>query len=119
VSERRAVGRRGEELAADYLRRHGFEIVATNWRTRVGEIDIVARERGTLVFVEVRSRTAPSRGTAEESVDGKKQRRLVRTAEQFLQEHAPHATARIDVVTVVFQPGREPELRHIVGAVST
>ena len=99
-------------MALEYLRARGYEIVATNWRTRYGEIDIVARDRGTVVVVEVRARRSAGFGTAAESVGPQKRQRLVRMAEAYLQQHAPHASARIDVVTV--DGGR---VEHLVGAV--
>jgi putative endonuclease len=110
--ERRAVGQAGEALALEHLRARGYEIVATNWRTRYGEIDIVARDGRTVVVVEVRTRRSASQGTAGESVGPRKRQRLVRMAEAYLQQHAPHADGRIDVVTV---DGERVE--HLVGAV--
>jgi putative endonuclease len=118
LTSRRQVGQSGEQIAADYLRARGYQIVATNWRTRLGELDVIARQGSTLVFVEVRSRSTPTGGTAEESVGPDKQRRLLRVAEQYLAEHAPGANARIDVVAVSFIPGRPPDVTHIPGAVS-
>ncbi len=118
MTTRRQVGQSGEQIAADYLRARGYQIVATNWRTRFGELDVIARHGGTLVFVEVRSRSTSTGATAAESVGPDKQRRLLRMAEQYLAEHAPRANARIDVVTVSFMPGRPPDVAHIPGAVS-
>lgn len=114
---RGATGRAGEQAAVDYLRQRGLRIVATNWRTRHGEIDVVAEHGGTIVFVEVRTRTSDRFATAAESVGPRKQRKLVQMAEQFLQEHAPGAAARIDVVTVLAAPGRPPRIDHLIGAV--
>jgi putative endonuclease len=110
--DRRAVGQAGEALAVQHLQRLGYAIVATNWRTRYGEIDIVALDRGTVVIVEVRSRRGGGFGTAAESVGPQKRQRLQRMAEAYLQQHAPHADARIDVVTV---DGARVE--HLVSAV--
>jgi putative endonuclease len=118
VSSRGEVGRRGEQIAADYLRARGYAVVTTNWRSRFGELDLVATYRGQVVFVEVRSRSTATVATAEESVGPDKQRRLLRMAESYLQQHAPNASARIDVVTVYFAAGQAPAVRHIVGAVS-
>ena len=118
MSTRRQVGQDGEAIAAEYLRRRGYRILAANWRTRFGELDLVASQNGTVVFVEVRSRSTATGATAEESVGPDKQRRLLRMAEQYLATEAPEANARIDVVTVFFAAGSAPEVRHIVGAVS-
>lgn len=89
-----------------------------NWRTRFGEIDIVARDGMALIFVEVRTRTGRSMGTPGESIGPAKQRQMVRMAEQYLQQHAPTAHARIDVVTVFLGAAGRPEIEHLVGAVS-
>ena len=109
---RRETGQAGEALAVEHLRGRGYRIVATNWRTRHGEIDIVALDRDTVVIVEVRTRSGTGFGSAAESVGPRKQQRLVRMAEAYLQQHAPTAPARIDVVTI--DRGR---VEHVVGAV--
>lgn len=113
---RRSTGRAGERIAAEYLAHRGLRIVDANWRTRFGELDLVAWDRDTLVFVEVRSRSGTQLGTAGESIGPDKQRRLRMMAEQYLQRHAPTAHARIDVVTVLFGSG-PPRVEHLVGAV--
>ena len=109
---RRALGRAGESLALAHLRARGYDILATNWRTRHGEIDIVARDRGTIVVVEVRTRSGTGFGTPGESVDARKRHQLVRMAESYLQQHAPRASARIDVISVLGD-----KVEHIIGAV--
>lgn len=119
MSARGDTGRRGEQLAEQYLSARGYTVVARNWRTRWGELDLVATHRGQVVFVEVRTRSTESGATAEESVGPDKQRRLLRMAESYLQQHAPNASARIDVVAVYVRPGQSPAVKHIVGAVSS
>lgn len=119
MSPRRAdTGRLGEQTAADYLTQLGYRIVDANWRTRFGELDLVAWHGTTLVFVEVRTRASAGLGTAGESVGTAKQRQLVLMAQQYMQQRAPNASARIDVVTVYIRPGRAPELEHLIGAIS-
>jgi putative endonuclease len=98
---RRLTGRRGEAVAAAYLVGQGYEILARNVRTRYGEIDVVAREGETLVFIEVRARRGSDLGTPEESIDARKQARLVALSEAYLADLAePPAACRIDVVAV-------------------
>jgi putative endonuclease len=92
-------GEKTERLACLYLKGLGFEIVARNWRSRFGEIDIVAREGETLVFVEVKARSGDGFGGPEGAVDAPKQRRIAATAAQFVQETASELPARFDVVT--------------------
>src|SRR5579863_6002152 len=82
----RTTGRRAEEHAAEYLRRRGYTIVAANVRYKVGEIDLVAEQGQTLVFVEVRARRESAYGTAAETVNARKQARVWRAVETYLQE---------------------------------
>ena len=115
---RRALGRRGEDLAAGYLAELGFEILGRNVRTRYGELDIVARERETLVFVEVRARRHDRLGSPEESVDARKQAKLVALAEAYLATlPEPPAACRIDVVVVEIRAGAVQRLELIRDAV--
>ena len=83
--DRKELGRRGEEAAAAYLERIGFEILDTNWRTKAGEVDIVARDGATLVLVEVKTRRSLAAGTPEEAVSPTKQKRLARLAGAYVQ----------------------------------
>ena len=115
---RRALGRRGEDLAAGYLAELGFEILGRNVRTRYGELDIVARERETLVFVEVRARRDDRLGSPEESVDARKQAKLVALAEAYLATlPEPPAACRIDVVVVEIRAGALQRIELIRDAV--
>lgn len=101
---RQQTGREGEEAAAAYLRARGYRILERNRRFRAGEIDLVAEEGGFLVFVEVKTRTGSSFGSAAEAVTLEKQRRLVRLAGLYLaQRGGPPPPCRFDVVTV--EPG--------------
>jgi putative endonuclease len=102
---RRGLGARGELIAAEHLRQRGYRLLATNWRTAAGEIDIIAQDGDTLVFVEVRTRRGIGFGSPEESVTAAKQARLIALAEAYRQEHpaAPEAW-RIDVVAVGLTP---------------
>ena len=109
------VARGGEALAALYLRLKGFKIEARNWRCPLGEIDIVAWERDTLVFVEVKTRTGGSAGTPEEAVTEAKQRRLVRLAEAYLARGSESPPCRFDVVAVSGSAWR-PSVRHLRAA---
>lgn len=119
---RKELGRWGEELAADYLVRRGCRILERNWRARSGEIDLIAEEGETLVFVEVRTRRPTGRfGTAEESVDARKQRQVRETAQLYLHTTRQHERrCRFDVIAVtaasVGGGGDQPGLRHIPNA---
>lgn len=115
-----SLGRRGEEMAAAHLEGAGYRIVARNYRCPLGEVDLVAKEGGCLVFVEVRTRRGDLWGTPEESVTRAKQARLVRVAEYYLAAHeAGDADWRIDVVAVdVDARGHVRRLEVIRDAVS-
>ena len=101
-SNRRQRGNRYEALAAQYLTRHGFRIITRQFRTRAGEIDLIAAEGETLCFIEVRSKTSDRFGTAAESVTPRKQQRLLKVAAYYLQIHpnAQRQSLRFDVVAL-------------------
>jgi putative endonuclease len=112
------IGRRGEDLACAELELQGLEVLARNWRCRLGEIDIIAVERGdpgpTLVFCEVKCRSGLAFGHPLEAITYTKLRNLRQLAAQWMREHR-YATSRIriDAIGVVLQPGREPSLTHV------
>ncbi|MGH3723108.1 MAG: YraN family protein [Mycobacterium sp.] len=115
TSTRAQIGSRGEDLAADYLRAGGFEILYRNWRCRYGEIDIIAANREVLVFVEVKTRTGQGFGTPAESVTHTKLRRLRRLVGIWLAaQNGSWPSVRIDVIEVRLR-GSVVELTHIAG----
>ncbi len=107
---RRSLGRLGEDTAAAYLETQGYTLLARNWRTRAGEIDIIARQGEWLVFVEVRSRRAargggaPAFGYPADSVTPRKQMQLVRLVRAYLAEMPWRGFTRIDVIALEFGP---------------
>jgi len=95
-------GREAERLALDFLQKQGLHLLAQNWRCRAGELDLVMQDKGTVVFAEVRYRRNNHFGGAAQSVDSHKQRKLARSAQQFLQQH-PSLTnqpCRFDVIAL-------------------
>jgi putative endonuclease len=116
-----AVGRHGEELAARHLEAAGLQILARNWRCRAGELDIVARDAGALVFVEVKTRSSLACGAPAEAVSPTKAARIRQLAMQWVAaqraegELAAWSTLRFDVVSVLRQHGRF-EVTHLKGA---
>ena len=96
---RQLAGAAAEDLAAGYLEAQGLVIVDRNWRCRAGEIDLVARDGATLVFVEVRLRTSAAFGGAAASVDAHKQRRILQAARLYLSGRAD-TPCRCDVVVL-------------------
>ena len=102
MENKRAVGSRYEAEAAVFLEKLGYKILEQNYRDRLGEIDIVAREGAYLVFVEVKYRTGGAQGTPEEAVNRHKQRVISRTALYFLSRYclAETTPVRFDVAAV-------------------
>jgi putative endonuclease len=110
------LGRKGENLAASYLREQGWEILERNYRTRLGEIDLVCRDHDSIVFVEVKTRVSADFARPDESVTQHKQAKLRRLVEEYLMRHNLESSdVRFDVLGVTLK-GRHPEFEHIVGA---
>ena len=103
---RQALGISGEDLAVAELSRRGYAIVARGYRTRYGEIDVVAEDDGVMVFVEVRRKSGDGCGAAAESVTRDKQRRVARMAADYLARHGLYdkCAVRFDVVAIDDQP---------------
>ncbi len=98
---RQSLGKLGEDIACAELTRRGYAILARRYRTRFGEIDIVARDGGTTVFVEVKTRDGDRFGDGAEAVTGWKQRRVAAMAVDYLARHRLHDTpCRFDVVAI-------------------
>jgi putative endonuclease len=109
-------GDAGEELACEHLRRLGLRILARNFRCRAGEIDVVAEDHGTVVFVEVKERRGESHGSAVEAVTATKRQRVIRAARIYAALHTvSDAPVRFDVVAIDWGP-LGPRVRHDAGA---
>jgi putative endonuclease len=115
--DRRALGQWGEDLAVLHLEAQGLEVLDRNWRCREGELDVVARDGRTLVFVEVKSRTSTAYGEPAEAVSPRKARRIHGLASAWLAEQRPAGRwdLRFDVVSVLRTSGI-PEVLHLRGA---
>lgn len=106
-SPRQRIGRNAESEALRYLKKAGLRLVQRNYTCRYGEIDLIMQDGDNLVFVEVRQRTNPNFGGAAVTVDARKQRKIVRSAEHYLQKlRGPTPACRIDVVAL------EPDNTH-------
>lgn len=112
-SLKQRLGRQGEELAEQALCRQGYKIVARNYRTPVGEVDIIARHGGSLVFIEVKTRKSLTFGEPQEAVTYFKQARLRKVAHYYLmQQGLMDATVRFDVVAITWGAG-DPKVEII------
>lgn len=109
----------GELLAVDYLRKKKYAILGCNYRTRFGEIDIIAQDRKYLVFVEVKLRKSDRFGEAREFVGHDKQERIKATASLWLQENPNKRQPRFDVIEIYAPEGtatRNPQINHLEDA---
>lgn len=115
-TQRRKAGNIGEDAVCGFLVRHGYEIIKRNFTVRGGEIDIIAEKADIIAFVEVKTRTIGSMTLAEEAVDLRKQRLIIRTAQAYLQNVAQPLQCRFDVATVETEGGKVKKLRYYVNA---
>ena len=108
--KKKRLGARGEEIAARYLKKRGYRIVDRNYRNRIGEIDIIAEQGGSLVFIEVRTRSDIVFGSPFESVTVQKQQQLSKVALEYINRKGCHdRAARFDVVGVQLQEDGDKE----------
>ena len=113
------VGAWGEALAAEYLRKKRYQIVAANFRTRIGEIDLIATNRRYLIFVEVKLRKNADFAMAREFVDYRKQAKIRSTAQLYLAYHPTRLQPRFDVIEIYAPEGmetRSPVINHLEDA---
>ena len=103
---RKALGSRGEDLAVQYLKKRGFKVIERNYHCQWGEIDLIAREKNTLVFIEIKARSSSEYGLPQEAVDRFKQKKLIAVSRYYLAER--HLTedipALFDVVAIHLTP---------------
>ena len=117
--DKRLLGKWGEELAAKYLRRKRYKIIGAGYRTRFGEIDVIAENRQYVVFAEVKLRKDDAVATAAEFVDAKKRKRLLTAAAQWLAKEDTDKQPRFDVVEIYAPEGTataKPVINHIENA---
>lgn len=117
TDQRKQTGRQGEDLAVSFLKGKGYQLIERNWRCPTGELDIIAADGDTVVFVEVRTRSGLHFGSAEESITPAKQARLIELAQIYVQEKTLSTQPwRIDVVAIQLGRGL-PQINHIENAV--
>lgn len=113
-----SIGKKGEDIAERYLRRHGYRILGKNYKTPSGEIDIVALDKGTIVFVEVKTRRSGDFGPPELSVNSIKRQKIIKSAFHFLSKKRIKDTpCRFDIVSITESfDGKDKDLRIIKDA---
>jgi putative endonuclease len=109
ADDRKQRGQAAEDVAARFLQSQGYRIVARNWRTRYGELDIIAEDRAALVFVEVRSKLSDDPTTPQETITSKKQRQVSQSALAYVSQHnIQDRPCRFDVVEVFLNHDGKP-----------
>ena len=109
MAQHNAIGKQGEELARKYLANRGYRILEQNYKTRRGEIDLVARYKNTLIIIEVRTKHHEQFGTPEETIDYKKRLRLLKNANAYVAKVKHSGPYRIDVICVIIDQNNDPQ----------
>ena len=114
MKNRQFIGKSGEEIAAKYLQKKGYKILLFNYHSQYGEIDIIALDKKTLTFIEVKTRTS-NLASAFSSVSFSKQRKLTQTALDFISKHERYEDflTRFDVILVLYESTEEYRIKHL------
>ena len=116
---RLTLGERGEMIAWGHLREKGYTLLEKNYRCALGEMDVIARKNGRLVFVEIKTRSSDRFGLPEEAVHSVKQKKLLKLAQWYLKEKkATEKPVAFAVLGILWEEGKEPEIRLIEQAFS-
>lgn len=115
MAKHNELGKKGELIACQFLKENGFEIIETNFRLDKDEIDIIAKDKGTIVFVEVKTRSTDYFGEPEIAVGAKKQEFLLRAAEEYLISRNMNSEIRFDIISIILN-GKQEKIRHILDA---
>ena len=113
----KALGAIGEELAFHFLIRRGYKILLRNYTSPLGEIDLIAKEKGAVVFVEVKTRKSDAMGMPAESVTSEKRHHIVKNAKYYINRYGIHdVPCRFDVVSILMPDGSDPQIELIENA---
>ena len=114
---KKQIGKNGEDIAANFLNQKGYTILDRNFNSWWGEIDIIAKDKNEIVFVEVKTRSSKEYGNASEAVDAKKKKHLLKTIEYYIYcNNLQNSFIRIDVIEVYFSGGKV-KINHIKKAI--
>ena len=117
LSPSQTLGVIGEELAFHYLRNRGYKVLLRNYENPLGEIDLIAKEKGALVFIEVKTRSSDAMGSPAESVTHFKRQQIVKCAQYYVKRYGIHRVpCRFDVVSVLLPKDADPVLEIIENA---
>jgi putative endonuclease len=112
----KALGTEGEDIAVRFLKEKGYGIIMRNYKTQVGEIDIIAKDGNTTVFIEVKTRTNVSFGYPFEAVNRRKRQKLKNLALLYLKRQGKESPVRFDVLSIFFMNNGKKEIEHIIDA---
>jgi putative endonuclease len=117
MTRQKSLGGKGEEEASAYLAKRGYTILERSFRTRSGEIDIIAEKAGTIAFVEVKTRVSTTYGLPVEAVTAQKRKKIIQTALLYLQKKGRlDSRCRFDVISILHSPGKPVKIDHLEGA---
>ncbi len=116
MSDNKAIGPKGEQFAAEYLKDNGYEILEMNWVAESCEVDIIAKYNSIIIFVEVKTRTNDFYGNPEEAVNEAKQENLMKVAEAYLIENDLDNEIRFDIISIIWNKERK-DIYHIEDAI--
>jgi putative endonuclease len=110
------LGIKGENLAVTFLKEKGYRIIARNYKTYIGEIDIIAQDGNTMVFIEVKTRADELFGQPFEAVNRKKQHKMKNVALLYMKRHERNFPVRFDVISIFYRENGKKEIEHIMDA---
>lgn len=117
IMNNKQIGNLGEIYAADYFKKYGYTILAKNYTTKYGEIDLIVRQQKMIIFVEVKTRKNDFFGTAGQAVNHKKQQKIIHTAQLYIAQHQnPSISYRFDIIEIYYSFSDRYRLNHIKGA---
>lgn len=111
----KALGSKGEDIAVNFLKQKGYKTLHRNYKTPLGEVDVIVKDNDTIVFVEVKARSSDAFGQPFEAVDYRKQQKLKKIALYYLKQNKIESSIRFDVVSIISKDGKA-EVNHIVEA---
>lgn len=112
MAQHRDTGKKGENIALDFLVRLGYDILEVNWSAQKAEIDIIARHNTALIFIEVKTRSHLQHGFPEEAVHLKKQKLIASAASQYMETIDYGGEVRFDIITIVFRSDTDFDIEH-------
>lgn len=111
----KTLGHKGEDIAASYLKKKGYKILHRNYKTPLGEADIIAKEKNIIVFIEVKARSSDAFGQPFEAVNYRKQEKLKKIALYYLKHNKIELPVRFDVISIISKDGKN-EVKHMAEA---